>query len=303
MKILKLEGILAAPFTPFDENGELNPSQISVYAKKLQKDGLSGVFICGTTGEGMLMTLQERKIVAEEWVKFQKESFKIIVHVGTTSSKQSQELAKHAQNIGAYATSTMGPLFLKTNNIDPLVSFCAEIASASADIPFFYYHIPLISGIKISMTEFIMEAKTKIPNFSGVKYTHNNFVEIGKCNKMDEGKWNILNGFDENLFSTLKIGISAAVGSTYNYMGLIYLSMINDFKAGKIMAAEKKQKKCNNIIEVILNNGGPIIAGKAIMKWVGIDCGPCRLPLTKLSEKALSDLYESLNKKDLFKLN
>ena len=283
-----------------DESGEINPSKIADYAEKLKKQGLSGVFICGTTGEGMSMTLKERKVIAKEWVNFQEEKFKVIVHVGTTSSKQSKVLAKHAQKIGAYGTSTMGPIFLKPNSINPLIDFCAEIAQAAPDIPFFYYHIPLISGINLSMVDYIDEAKLKIPNFSGIKYTHDNFAELLKCIEKDNLKWNILNGFDENLFKVLKLGLFNAVGSTYNYMCPNYLSIIKDFKAGKIEQAEEKQKKCNDIIQIILENGGPIIAGKAIMKFTGIDCGPCRIPLTKLSEKAISNLQKALNEKGLF---
>ena len=143
-----IKGIIAAPFTPMNEVGEINPSIISDYAHKLKKDGLSGVFVCGTTGEGMSMTLEERKEIAEEWVKYQENDFKVIVHVGTTSFKQSQELARHAQKIGAYGTSIMGPIFLKPTNIEPLVDFCASVACAAPNIPFFYYHIPIISGIE-----------------------------------------------------------------------------------------------------------------------------------------------------------
>ncbi len=299
----KLEGIIAAPFTPMDEKGEINPIIISDYAHKLKKDGLSGVFICGTTGEGMLMTLEERKIIAQEWIKFQQDNFKVIVHVGTTSVKQSQELAQHAQQIGAYGTSTMGPLFLKPQTVMPLVDFCAEVSSAAPDIPFFYYHIPLISGIELSMTDYLELAKTKIPNFAGIKYTHDNFDEMEKCNTMDNGNWSVLNGFDENLFKVLNIGVYSAVGSTYNYMNPIYLSMIEDFKIGEIESAERKQLKCNGIIESIFENGGPMIAGKAIMNMIGINCGPCRLPLTNLSENSISKLNEVLKSKGFFELN
>ena len=303
MNIKPIEGIIAAPFTPMDKNGEINPNVISDYAKKLKKDGLSGVFICGTTGEGMSMTLEERKIIAEEWIKFQQEDFKVIVHLGTTSVKQSQELAKHAQKIGAYGTSTMGPLFLKPTAIEPLVDFCEAVASAAPDIPFFYYHIPLIYGVTPSMIDFLEGAKLKIPNFAGIKYTHDNFDEMQQCNEMDNGKWNVLNGFDENLFKVLNLGIFSAVGSTYNYMNPIYLSMIKDYKSGKREAAEKKQKKCNDIIACLFDNGGPMIAGKAIMKMTGIDCGPCRLPLTNLSKKSISKLNAVLKANRFFALN
>ena len=111
MKIQKLQGLIAAPFTPFKNDGTIHPEFIPAYAKKLKADNVKGVFICGTTGEGMLMTNDERKAIAEKWVAEQTEEFKVIVHVGTTSAKQSKELAEHAQNIGAYATGSMGPVF------------------------------------------------------------------------------------------------------------------------------------------------------------------------------------------------
>ena len=298
-----IKGIIAAPFTPMDNNGEIKPTVISDYAGKLKKEGLSGVFICGTTGEGMLMTLEERKIIAQEWIKFQQDDFKVIVHVGTTSVKQSHELARHSQQIGAYGISTMGPLFFRPEDIEPLVDFCAQVASAAPETPFFYYHIPIIYGDTPSMTDYLKLAKLKISNFAGIKYTHDNFDEMQECNAMDDGKWSIFNGFDENLFKVLKLGIFSAVGSTYNYMNPTYLSMIEDFKLGNFDAAEKKQQKCNEIIESIFENGGPMIAGKAIMKLVGIDCGPCRLPLTNLSEKSLLKLKNVLKEKGFFALN
>ena len=298
-----IEGIIAAPFTPMDEKGEINPSAITDYAQKLKKDGLSGVFICGTTGEGMSMTLGERKRIAEEWVKYQEGHFKIIVHVGTTSVKQSQELAQHAQQIGAYGSSTMGPMFLKPTTVVPLVDFCSAVASAAPDISFFYYHIPLISGVAVSMKDFLELAKMRIPNLAGIKYTDENLDEMLLCNTIDDGKWTILNGFDENLFKVLNMGVYAAVGSTYNYMNSIYLSMIKDFEAGNREAAEKKQQKCNDIIASLFENGGPLVAGKAIMKWTGVDCGPCRLPLTNLSEASISKLKVVLKAKGFFALN
>ena len=293
-------GTIAATFTPMDKMGEVNLEKINDYAEKLKKDGLSGVFICGTTGEGMLMTLEERKIVAQEWMNHQEEAFKVIVHVGTTSSKQSQELAQHAQKIGAYGTSSMGPLFFKPNTVSTLVDFCAEVAGAAPDIPFFYYHIPIISGIDLPMRDYIEEARVKIPNFAGIKYTSDNLDEMRGCNSMDDGKWNVFNGFDENLFKALQLGVFSAVGSTYNYMNPIYFSMIEEFKAGRIMEAEQKQKKCNDIIQILFGNGGAQVSGKAIMKMVGVDCGPCRLPLTNLSDKSISDLHDALQKKNFF---
>lgn len=298
-----VSNIIAAPFTPMNEMGVIKPSSIPDYAKKLKKDGLAGVFICGTTGEGMSLTVAERKIVAQEWIKFQDTDFKVIVHVGTTSVKQSQELGQHAQKIGAYATSTMGPLFLKPNSVNLLVDFCAEIAAAAPNIPFFYYHIPLISGIELSMVDYIDAAKSKIPNFSGVKYTHDNFEEMKKLKEKDGGKWEIFNGFDEHLIDAFSVGVNNAVGSTYNYIYPMFKSMINEYGAGNIDEAREHQIKNNEIISALFDFGGPQIAGKAIMKMLGVDCGPCRLPLSNLSEDSISNLSKKLKEIGFFELN
>ena len=170
MKFEKIDGLIAAPYTPYLPNGEINTEIIPDYAEKLKGDGLKGVFICGTTGEGMLLTNEERMTLAEKWVEQNSKEFKVIVHVGTTSSKQSKNLAMHAQKIGAYAIGSIGPLFLKPPKVEELVAFCAELASGAPKLPFYYYHIPSVSGVDLSMTEFIKVAAKQIPNFCYVSF-------------------------------------------------------------------------------------------------------------------------------------
>lgn len=290
MKFEKIDGLIAAPYTPYLPNGEINTGIILDYAEKLKGDGLKGVFICGTTGEGMLLTMEERKTVAEEWVKYNSPDFKVIVHVGTTSSKQSKELSIHARKIGAYAIGSMGPIFLKPAKLPELLGFCADLASGAPELPFYYYHIPSVSGIDLSMTDFIKGASSQIPNFRGIKYTHNNFMEMQQCLRMDDGKWDILHGFDEVLLAGLALGAKGAVGSTYNYLAPLYNQIIADFENGRIDLAREKQAVSVKVVEVLLKYGGAIVAGKALMKHVGLDCGPCRLPLKNLNEKSLKDL-------------
>ena len=295
MKFEKINGLIAAPYTPFLPNGEINTEIIPEYAGKLKNDGLKGVFICGTTGEGMLLTNEERKSVAEKWVEHNSMEFKVIVHVGTTSSKQSKGLAKHAQQIGAYAIGSMGPLFLKPGKLEELVAFCAELASGAPELPFYYYHIPSVSGIDLSMPDFINSASSQIPNFRGIKYTHNNFMEMQQCMKLDDGKWDILHGFDELLLAGLALGAKGAVGSTYNYMAPLYNKIIADFENGRIDEAREKQAVSVKVVEVLLKYGGAVVAGKALMKHSGLDCGPCRLPLKNLDEKSYKDLTNEMD--------
>lgn len=284
MDIQKITGLIAAPFTPMNENGSLNTEMIPVYAYKLKKDRLSGVFICGTTGEGMLMTPEERMKVAENWVPEQNEEFKVIVHVGTTSAKQSRNLAIHAEQAGAYAVGCMGPLFLPPSGVDELVDFCAEVASGSPNLPFYYYHIPSVSRVKISMVEFIQKAKETIPNLAGIKFTDNNFMEMQQCLSIDNSRWDILHGYDEQLLAGLAFGVKGAVGSTYNFIAPLYQGVIENFNNGDFKAAREKQNLTIKVVNILNKFGGPIAAGKALMRQVGVDCGPCRLPLKNLRE-------------------
>jgi N-acetylneuraminate lyase len=295
MKFKKIDGLIAAPYTPYLPNGEINTEIIPDYAEKLKNDGLKGVFICGTTGEGMLLTNEERKSVAEKWVVHNSMEFKVIVHVGTTSSKQSKDLAKHAQQIGAYAIGSMGPLFLKPGKVEELVAFCAELASGAPELPFYYYHIPSVSGIDLSMPDFINSASSQIPNFRGIKYTHNNFMEMQQCMKLDDGKWDILHGFDEILLAGLALGAKGAVGSTYNYIAPLYNRIIADFENARIDEAREKQAVSVKVVEVLLKYGGAVVAGKALMKHSGLDCGPCRLPLKNLDENSYKDLTNEMD--------
>lgn len=303
MDVQKITGLIAAPFTPMSGDGSLNTGVIPAYAAKLKNDKLSGVFICGTTGEGMLMTPEERMEVAEKWIPEQTEEFKVIVHVGTTSSKQSKELARHAEKNGAYAIGSMGPSFLQPAHVDELVGFCAELAAGAPGLPFYYYHIPSVSGVKISMIEFIQKAKQQIPNLAGIKFTDNNFMDMQQCLELDDGKWDILHGYDELLLAGLAFGAKGAVGSTYNFMASLYYGIIKDFQKGNLDAAREKQALSIRVVNVLNKYGGAIAVGKALMKQTGIDCGPCRLPLKNLTESNYENLVNKIEKLNVLEHN
>ena len=286
-KIQKLTGLVAAPFTPMDNSGQLNLGLVEKYGEKLKKDGVGGVFVCGTTGEGMLMISEERKAVAEKWIEQQTDNFKVIVHVGSTSSKQSKDLAIHAQQAGAYAFGCMGPMFLKPSRVEDLVTFCADVASGAPDLPFYYYHIPSVSGVNLPMTEFLSKAQVVIPNLAGIKFTHRNMMEMFQCLRADESKWDILHGFDEELLCGLSLGAKGAVGSTFNYMAPLYLKLIKAFQNGNLDEARDYQYKSIRFIEILIRFGGGVIGGKPIMKFVGLDCGPLRTPAHNYSSDEL----------------
>ena len=131
----KIHGLIDAPFTPFHPNGEVNYEPIPAYADLLARNGLKGVFINGSSGEGYMLTEQERMLLAEAWVKAVPAHFKVIVHVGSTCVKSSRRLAEHAQQIGAWGTGAMAPPFPKVARIEELVKYCEEIACGAPDLP------------------------------------------------------------------------------------------------------------------------------------------------------------------------
>lgn len=297
----KLKGLIAASFTPFKQDGSLNLPMIPSYAEKLKKDGTTGVFICGTTGEGMMMTEEERMLVAETWIKEQTEDFKVIVHVGTTSGMQSRILAVHAAKIGASAIGCMGPMFLAPTKISDLVSFCATVASGAPELPFYYYHIPSVSNVNLSMPTFLKKAQKEIPNLTGIKFTHRNMMEMMQCLHADNGKWDILHGFDEELLLGLVAGAKGAVGSTYNYIAPLYNQIIQAFEEGNLDRARNLQYQSIRFIEILIKYGGGVAGGKPVMKMIGLDCGSLRAPARNLTPEEFIHYEQELKDIGFFK--
>ncbi|NLA15148.1 MAG: N-acetylneuraminate lyase, partial [Bacteroidales bacterium] len=186
----KLTGLIAAPFTPMHSDGSVLYERIKEYTEYvISTDCVNGVFICGTTGESASLTTEERKRVVESWVKYATDKLKIIVHVGGTSQYQAQDLANHAQEIGAYAIASIAPFFFKPNKVEDLVSYFMPIANAASQIPFYYYNMPSISGVSLSVPEFLKQGTLCMPNLRGVKFTHNDLMEMQQCIQLDNGQF------------------------------------------------------------------------------------------------------------------
>jgi N-acetylneuraminate lyase len=296
MELMKtrLSGLIAAPFTAMNADGSLNLALIGPQAAALAESGVSGAFICGTTGEGLSLTTDERLRVAEQWMAVAPRTLRVIVHVGHPSVAESRRLAAHAERIKACAFATIGPTFFRASNVEQLVDFCAQVASGAPGLPFYYYHMPAMTGADLPMCDFLKLGRQRIPNLAGIKFTHENLMDYSRCLNLDEGRFNILFGRDEILLAALALGATGAVGSTYNYMAPLYLQLIKAFEAGQLETARRLQSQAIQIIAVMSRRGG-LAAGKAMMKMVGLDCGPVRAPLQNLSREALESLTRELD--------
>lgn len=295
-----VHGLIAAPFTPFHQDGTLNLEIIPQYVSRLIDDGLKGIFVCGSNGEGPNMTIEERMLVAEAFKKAAGDKLKLFVHVGHTSIKESQKLADHAHHVvKADAISSVAAFYFKLGSVGNLVDAMREIALSVPDMPFYYYHIPHLTGVGMDMIEFLKLSENKIPNLAGIKYTAGTLWEYQLCLNYNNGRYDILYGLDEMLLPALSIGSKGAIGSTYTFAAPLYNQVRESFQQGDYESARAKMYYLVQMVKVLLTFP-PIPAQKSIMKKLGLDLGPCRQPLTVLSRDEESLLYEKLEALEFF---
>jgi len=300
----KFEGLIAAPFTPMDVNGEVLYDQVSVYYDFLEKNKIVGAFINGSTGEGVSLSQKEKMKLVEAWTAKSKvrKSVKVITLVGGTSYKECIENARHAAECGVDAIALLAPYYFKPAGAKQLAEFVALVAASVPQMPVYFYHIPVLSGCFVPMYDFLQEADSIIPNLAGIKYTHEDFMDFLSCINFKNGKYEMMWGRDENMLSALVLGCRSGVGSTFNYAAPLYYQLIEAFDKGDFAVARKLQQQSIDMIRLLGKYGG-IATGKAYMKYVGLDCGQFRLPIKNMSvsdyEKFTEDV-RSLNMQELF---
>jgi N-acetylneuraminate lyase len=286
LKIKKYEGLVAAPFTPMDRAGKLNPGMIPEYYRFLEKNRVVGAFINGSTGEGASMTQKEKQINAVEWAKCRRAGGKIriINLVGGTSYQECIENAIFSEEEGLSAIAVLAPYYFKPAGDTQLAEFVARIGEAVPDMAVYFYHIPALTGVSLPMAGFIKKISAMLPNFAGIKYTHEDFMDFLTCLNYIDGAYDILWGRDECMLSALVLGCKGAVGSTYNYAAPLYHALIDAFSEGDLIRAGKLQQKSIDIVSLLGKYGG-IATGKAFMKYIGMDCGEFRLPVSNMDSK------------------
>jgi N-acetylneuraminate lyase len=286
MKFEHLQGLIAAPFTPMDKSGQLNTAVIPDYYRFLKHNGVTGAFICGSTGEGVSLTTSEKMQVAEAWASatVNDTNFKVMTLLGGNSISDCKELAKHALFLNLYGVSFTSPSYFKPANVDILAEMCLEIAETVPDMPFYYYHIPVLTGANFPMLSLLEVLDGKLNNLAGIKYTHEDFMDFQSCMNFRNGKYDMLWGRDENMLSALVLGAKGAVGSTFNYAPSLYNDMITAFNNNDLEKARALQQKSIDMIRLLGKYGG-ISVGKAYVKLVDMDCGEFRLPVRNMTKE------------------
>jgi len=296
-----LSGLVAAPFSPFNTDYSLNVSVVPSLLNGLVDQGVNAALVCGTTGESLTMTTTERMALAQAWVDATVSAyptFKVIVHVGAESIMDVVTLAAHAEKIGAHGIAMMPPTFFKPSGIPGLVAWCQTAAAAAPKLPFFYYHIPSMTGVTVVVHDFLAAAQGLIPTLAGVKFTDYDLFDFSRCahfgkNGTGHGPFTMLFGRDEIVMTALSLGADGAVGSTYNYVGRAANQLLTAISQSDLATALEWQRRIQNVV-VLMGGVYGAGVGKAIMELIGLPVGPYRPPQPTLNETQKTQLKADL---------
>lgn len=284
---------MPALLTPFSADGDVNHELLAELAEELVGLGCHGLYLCGSTGEGLLLRDEERTRVVDTVIDAVHGRVPVIVHVGDTSSRAAQGLARHAQDSGADAVASIPPIYYFYSNREIMAYYRG--LKAVCDLPLYFYNIPDLvhTDLDVQLAGQLFQEGT----IQGMKYTHHDILKLQGIQEACGGELNVFSGPDEKLLSFLVMGVDGGIGTTYNCMPRLFLALYEAWGAGDLDRARELQQQANRVISVMAEFS-MIPALKAVMKLKGMACGSPRepfLPLDKEQNRQLQAKLEAVN--------
>jgi N-acetylneuraminate lyase len=279
-------GILPAVVTPFDEGERFAATVFERLLERLYACGVHGVYVCGSTGEGLLQSVAQRKQIAEVAVRCSPKGKQVILHVGANNTGDAIELTRHAASIGVHAVSSLPPA--GGYSFAEIRSYYQAIAAAS-QVPVLVYYFPEICPTVSSIEEILQLCE--IPNVPGLKFTDFDLYTMSILRRHGHV---VFNGRDEVLVAGRLMGASGGIGSFYNLVPELFLQVYDLTENGRWKEARAIQDRINELIEIVLRFPA-IPAIKTMLAWSGLDCGPCLKPRRALTASEESQLRTLLS--------
>lgn len=293
---MRLTGLIAATHAPLDSAGCLRLDSVALQSQKLVGDGVRGAFVNGTTGEWASLSVEEREAVVEAWCALP-ERPKVIVHVGALAQVEAIRLASHAKAVGADGVAALAPSFFKPGP-DAALDWLAPVAAAAAPLPFYYYHLPSLTGVDFPLGPFVAAARERIPNFAGVKNSKADLFEMQALIAQFGADLDFFYGYDEQFLASLAIGCTGWVGSNYNWLARPFLALKAAFSAGEIAEAQRLSRLLGAALAT-MSGYGAIAAQKAMMERLGVPVGPARPPLVNVAPEIADAVFARLTEQGL----
>lgn len=290
----RFRGIIIAMYSCYNASGEIDMESARRLARYYADSGVKGLYVGGSSGEGMLQSVIERKLMLEAVVGEVGDELTIIAHVGAPASRDSVELAIHAEKIGAHAVSAVPAIYYRLSA--PSVEAHWQAIIDSTDLPFIIYHIPQTTGFQLSLGLLSkMAAQEKV---IGVKISSESTFELQQFKAAGGKDFLVFNGPDEQYLAGRSIGADGGIGGTYGVMPELFLRIENYYAQGKMAEALKWQFIVNELIVDLLSFPSLYGACKAILKLRGYDTGEPRMPLLPVAETDLPRIH-ALNERIL----
>ena len=282
----KYHGIFPALVTPYDENGKINAAAAQNLIEHLIRQGVSGFYVGGSTGESYLLSLEERKQFLEIVIEAVDGRVPVIASIGVVATEHGIELASHAAWAGASAISAVPPIYFSFTK-EEYIKYYEDLAKAT-ELPLLVYNIPAMSGVQFSKAD--LERLLSNDKIIGLKHTSYDLFQLQQLIENYPEK-SIFIGHDELTISGLAVGAQASIGSTFNIMADKFIKLYQLFEEKKLDEALIIQGEINRTVEVLLKVG--IFKGiKEVLKLQGFNCGECRKPFLPLSEEEKHMVYE-----------
>jgi len=264
---VKFGGVMSALVSCIDENENVKENTMRQLMNWHLKEGFSGFYLTGGTGEGPLLQKETRKRIVEIAKDEAGDRCDLIVHVGAVDVRTAVELAKHASDVGVAAISSIPPFYGKQGE-KYITDYYKALADASG-LPLLMYASPLAG---VTFTVDMVDRLMEIPNMIGLKWTNPDYFTMHRIKELRGGNINVINGPDETLMLGMLMGADGGIGATYNVMPKLFKQIHDLVKAGDIAAAQQVQFKVNKLIEVLIKFG--VVCGvKDLLEMIGYDVG------------------------------
>ena len=288
MKNVKFTGAMSAFATPLYDDGRIREQTARELMRWQLGSGLKGFYICGGTGEGIMMKPEARKRLAEIAVEEAKGRGVVISHVGAADLPSAKELAAHAAAAGCDAISSVPPFFYQYG-LSEISEYYEAIAEASG-LPTLIYATPLAGTV---FSRDMIAALMEIPGVIGLKWTSPDYYSMSKIKHLNGGDINVINGPDETLLCGLIMGADGGIGANYNIMPKVFAGIYDAFYSGDYKKACALQAKANRVIDIMLQFG--VITGvKEALNLLGYDFGFCVPPIKQFNDEEKKAFYSRL---------
>ncbi len=287
-----MKGIFTALLTPFKDDYSINEASLKKLVEFNIEKGVNGFYVGGSTGEGMVMTNEERKEVFRIVKEAAGDKVSLIAHCGAISTDAAIDMAKTADALGYDAVSAVAPFYYSFPY--PAIRKYYDDIVSSINIPMVVYNFP--GGNGFTFTADYAAEMFEDERYLGIKHTSADLYTLQQFKQKIKRPVTVFNGFDEMCLGGLAMGADGAIGSTYNFMADKFLRIYDEFHKGNIEKAQEIQTEANKIIAEMIKYG-VFQCEKAVLTHMGIDMGPCRrpfLPISKEGNEAMKKVAQSL---------